>query len=187
MIKFAHNEKIVYGLVLAGELSIDNNGDIWRLRERRGCGKLWFIGCKAKECLPKRAEFNKGNYLRIHATMNNRRFNIQAHRLVWYHFYGPIPKNMTINHKNGDGKDNRPENLELLTVAENLSHARKILGTLNAKGEKNGRAKLTESDVRQIRAWGYGKYRNKDLAKIFKVKKTTISDIIHRRNWAWLK
>jgi hypothetical protein len=38
---------------------------------------------------------------------------IDEHRLVWEQHYGPIPEGGIIHHRNGDGRDNRIENLEL--------------------------------------------------------------------------
>jgi HNH endonuclease len=55
-----------------------------------------------------------GFYLR--KTHNGRRDAV--HRIVWMLAHGPIPKDSVIHHRNGDGRDNRLENLELLTRAE---------------------------------------------------------------------
>ena len=43
------------------------------------------------------------------------------HRLVWEEANGPIPVNHIIHHVNGDGLDNRLENLECLSRAEHRS------------------------------------------------------------------
>ena len=43
------------------------------------------------------------------------------HRLVWEQHYGPIPPGGVIHHKNGDGRDNRVENLELMQRASTLA------------------------------------------------------------------
>ena len=43
------------------------------------------------------------------------------HRLVWEQHYGPIPPGGVIHHKNGDGRDNRVENLELMQRASHSS------------------------------------------------------------------
>lgn len=42
----------------------------------------------------------------------------QEHRVIWEKVHGPIPKGYEIHHKNGDGRDNRLENLQMLTSSE---------------------------------------------------------------------
>ena len=44
------------------------------------------------------------------------------HRLVWERHCGPIPANHHVHHKNGDPRDNRLENLELLSSNEHHRH-----------------------------------------------------------------
>ncbi len=46
-----------------------------------------------------------------------------VHRLVAICFIGPRPEGCGVNHKNGIKTDNRLDNLEYLTVAENTQHA----------------------------------------------------------------
>jgi DNA-binding CsgD family transcriptional regulator len=46
-----------------------------------------------------------------------------VHRAVADAFYGPIPVGMVVNHIDGDKQNNRVENLEICTQAENVMHA----------------------------------------------------------------
>ncbi|WEX10290.1 helix-turn-helix transcriptional regulator [Chelativorans sp. AA-79] len=57
-------------------------------------------------------------------------------------------------------------------------------GTHN-RGKQHGLSKLTEHDVRQIRALR-GKMHQRDLAEMFGVSPTTISQIQRRLRWKWL-
>ena len=49
--------------------------------------------------------------------------NVYEHRHVWSEAHGEIPEGMTIDHINGNKRDNRLENLQLLTQAENSRRA----------------------------------------------------------------
>lgn len=67
---------------------------------------------------------NSRGYITIGAKDDNRKlFIVQAHRVVWMYFKGPIPYGMILNHKDGDKQNNRLSNLELVTDEENNRHA----------------------------------------------------------------
>lgn len=45
------------------------------------------------------------------------------HVIVWWKYYGKLPeKNMIIHHKNGNYRDNKIENLELMTRSDHTKH-----------------------------------------------------------------
>ena len=45
------------------------------------------------------------------------------HRKVWKSVYGEIPKGMVIDHINGNTLDNRIENLQCITQAQNIQRS----------------------------------------------------------------
>jgi len=76
-----------------------------------------------------------------------------------------------------------PRHLVWKTRTENQSD-RLIHGT-HSRGEKSGSNKLSPDEVRLIRALN-GKMFRADIAKQFHVGKTTVTNIINRKKWAWL-
>lgn len=73
-----------------------------------------------------------------------------VHQLVCAAFHGPRPEGLEVAHRNGNGLDNRQDNLRWDTRSAN--HADKVEHGTNNDGEANGSAKLTTDQVREIRA-----------------------------------
>lgn len=87
-----------------------------------------------------------------------------------------------MNHKNGVKTDNRVANLEYITNSANIHHAR-ATGLLSVKGEKNNKAKLTESCIQAIRdAYSRGQTQAEIAAK-YGVDQTNISRVVRRDTW----
>lgn len=126
-----------------------------------------------------------------------KRCQAAVHRLVALTFLGPAPTSShVVNHKNGDHHDNRAENLEWTTRAENEAHAvihgLKASGLRNgrhtcpestARGERHGRAKLTESQVDEIIEARSNGETLVSLAHRFGVSKTRIGQIATGDGW----
>lgn len=103
-----------------------------------------------------------------------RRYHTGAHRLVWHHFFGPIPAGLTINHKNGTKHDNSPDNLELATMTEQRLHS---IHVLNQRTTFQLATKLTDDDVRAIRL--RASEPPTELAAEFGVRPNTVKNIIY--------
>jgi hypothetical protein len=102
-----------------------------------------------------------------------------AHRLIWLLVHGEWPP-ACINHINGVKDDNRIANLEMITIQGNGLHAYR-LGLRSAKGEQNGRAKLTEAQVESIRSETKSAAA---LAAQYGMSQRAIRDILSRRTWS---
>lgn len=96
-------------------------------------------------------------------------------------FVGPIPQGIMICHRCDNTHCVRPEHLFAGTCKDNLEDAANK-GRMSS-GERNGRAKLTSEQVRQI----HTKLRNgaiqAHLAKEYGVGKSIISYIANGNNW----
>jgi hypothetical protein len=101
-----------------------------------------------------------------------------VHRLVAAAFLGPA-NGRQVNHIDGDRTNNRPSNLEYCTASENMKHCFRI-GLQSNKGERHSQSKLSENDIRLIRA---SHEPQGALAKRFNVRQSQISRI--KRYVAW--
>lgn len=128
----------------------------------------------------------RGGYDNYVLCLNNERKNYRGHRLVWETFNGLVDAGKQINHINGDKKDNRLSNLELCTASENMVHAYSVLGRDPRRpqfGTKNGRAKLTNDDVEEIKRLRATGLSQQKIADQFGVDQTNISAILRGATW----
>jgi hypothetical protein len=72
-------------------------------------------------------EETKKGYLRVMLAKNGVHKKIYVHRLVAQHFIPNIKNKAQVNHKNGTKADNRVENLEWVTMLENIAHYNNFL------------------------------------------------------------
>jgi hypothetical protein len=121
-------------------------------------------------------ETQPNGYLVIALSAGGEKKRKYLHRAAWEAFRGPIPKGLEINHRNGVRTDNRLENLELVTRADNMVHGHRTMGR---KGTK-----LTEQDVQEILGIiSSGTKTQKQMASQYEVSQATISHIASGRNW----
>ena len=110
---------------------------------------------------------------------NNKLRVIYPHKAVLEAFVGLRPFGLEACHNNGDPFDNRLENLRWDTSRNNQLDRIKH-GTSN-RGERCAASKLTEAQVRAIRA---DNRLQREIAAEYGVRENTISRIKSRQRWA---
>ena len=100
-----------------------------------------------------------------------------VHRLVAEAFLGE--SSLQINHKNGDKKDNRVENLEYCTALENARHAIEVLGK-SQSGENHARRKLSKEQVVEIKGSAES---HASIGRKYKISSSHVRDIRLGKYW----
>lgn len=127
------------------------------------------------------SDHNAG-YSSVALYKNNKERAFLIHRLVAHAFIGNID-GLDVNHINGDKRDNRLENLEIVTRKQNISHAI-MTGLMIVGGEHNPQSKLTWDQVYAIRAkYIKGIYGYKKLSKEFGITPGAIRSVVKGRRW----
>ena len=189
MISTATTEEFLFQAVMDGLIEVRSDGSVWRVVvERRN---RWNKDVVRRKVTPHRIDGTlSGGYRMVKIMRNGKQVTTGAHRLVYRVFHGPIPPGLTINHKSesGDRTDNRPDNLELATYAEQVKHAIDVLGRKpkDQDGEKNDMAKLTEKAVREIRRRRTAGEKLKPIAEDFGISDRAVSKICRGDRWAHL-
>ncbi len=130
------------------------------------------------ECWPWLAGKDKDGYGRFRLPTGNE----GAHRMAWFIVNGPIPEGLYVLHFCDQTDCSNPVHLWLGTNIENTQD--RNTKDRQAKGEKNGEAKLSESDVLDIRSRYTPRIITMEmLAKEKNVTKQMISLIVNRKNW----
>jgi hypothetical protein len=125
-----------------------------------------------------------GGYPAVYLSKKCEKARPYVHVLVAEAFICPRPKGKEVNHIDGNRWNPRASNLEWVTRAENVAHMQRIGNARYAVGEAASHAKLTETQVREIRA-ADGTLRA--IAQRFGVHHTTVLSIRTRECWRHVK
>lgn len=104
--------------------------------------------------------------------------SIEAHRYAYEYFNGDLEPHSVIRHSCDNRRCVNPAHLSQGTHADNVKD--RVERGRSAVGEKNGRAVLTEKDVRHIRST-LGS--NEMLARTYGVDPSTIKQIRTHQTW----
>lgn len=128
---------------------------------------------------------HKGGYAQV--CIKKRMYT--AHRLSWYFTRGVLPTGLIIRHICDNPKCCNPIHLDIGTHLDNykdmVSRGRRKV--TRAKGERNCKAKLNETQVKEIRAlYATGTTSTIKLAHKYNVTQGLISQIVLHRIWKHL-
>ena len=135
-------------------------------------------GHRIKERICKQSRLQNG-YLTV-SSLQGSKFGALVHRQVAAAFIPNPDVKPQVNHKDGNKENNHVSNLEWSTGSENVRHAHNTGLKEAVRGSDNGQAKLTESDVVQIRN---SSETQRVLAARYGVSKKQISRIKRRLLW----
>ncbi len=92
----------------------------------------------------------------IYRRIKWRRTNVYAHYLAWLHYHG-VPPQRTLDHKDGEGRNNAIHNLREATVTENSmnqklyrSNTSGICGVSRVRKRNLWKASITKSNIVEV-------------------------------------
>lgn len=121
-------------------------------------------------------------YTQVGLCHNGTVAHVKIHKLVAEAFCDRGDGQTEINHKDGDRKNNRADNLEWCTRQDNVKHA--LAHDLVIFGERSKQAKLTEKDASEIaRLIAYTDTTYASIAKTYGVSESTIRTLARKQSW----
>lgn len=157
---------------------VGNDGSIWSRWKKVGKHK-WEIS----ECWRRlKATPDDDGYPRVTLCHQGRqRQLVQVHKIVLESFVGPCQEGMECRHLDGIRNHNFLRNLCWGTTKENADDRKRHGTNIVNVGESNGGAKLTRSQVDEIRSRKDEK--KKDLAKEFGISTAQLWRILTYKKW----
>lgn len=129
-----------------------------------------------------KTRINSRGYVGVVLKKNTIAKSFVVHRLMAIAFIENKFNKPIINHKNGIKTDNRLENLEWSTYSENTKHAFDNNLINNLKGTSRYNSKLTIDIVKKIRKNELN-LKNKDLATLYGVSRSLITNVMQNKTW----
>lgn len=113
-------DEVLYRLKDNPNYFITKTGKVFSIYIKGGCGKV-DMEHPRELCYGS----DKDGYLRVVLSNNDKKRYVKVHTLVVEQFIGIIPEGYVVNHIDGNKQNNHVDNLEIVTVKENTTHAHK--------------------------------------------------------------
>ena len=112
---------------------------------------------------------------------------VLKHRIIMENLFPDDDHSMTVNHKDGNKRNNHPSNFEWMSAIDNNKHSFKVLGRKGLRGEMCGLAKLNSKKVLEIRKLFDENIPRNLIVKKYKISPSQVQRIGKRKNWQHLK
>ena len=114
---------------------------------------------------------------------------VTAHKTAYELFVGEVPDGLLVLHSCDNPSCINPAHLHVGTQSDNMKECyergRSSIKPVSLKGEKNGSAKLTSADVNEIRKMLSCGKKQQQIAEVFKISQSQVSNIARERRWAY--
>lgn len=140
------------------------------------------IGGYIKKVKMHNQQVNRYGYLHSKLCKYGKCNHRTIHRLVATAFLENPNKHPQVNHIDGNKMNNHVDNLEWVSRSGNIKHAYDtgLMNSDHLKGSKHHNAKLTEDDVRAIRASDKSR---KELMEEYGISYSTLKDVLNFKSW----
>ena len=164
--------------------SATDDGRVFTHRRRFGRGRGHGGGVEIDLNFSKELNRYKGHggYMYVSISTERGQRNIPVHVILADAFVGVRPDGLEVRHLDGNPLNNDMSNLVFGTPKENAED--RVRCGNHTIGEKHGRAKLREKDVRDIRARYELGETVASISRSLCLGESTIRDIVKGRHWA---
>ena len=150
------------------QYAVDVAGYVWSLTKWRGRGARRL-----------QQEPDHNGYYKVRLVVGGKRVKRFVHVLVGLAFHGPRPQGQETRHRDGNQRNNAPNNLLYGSAKDNAADREQHGRT--ACGNRNGAARLTPDVVREIRR---SLYSSRETARRFGVGASTVRDVWRGKTWS---
>ena len=136
------------------------------------------------ECLIWPFHIGKDGYGRVHERRTGKLMTTSRMMCIMAHGE-PESEKLQAAHSCGNGNQGCVNPRHLYWTDHTGNQADRVKHGTTNRGQRQWQAKLTEADVREIRALR-GLESQASIARRYRLDQSTVSNIMRRKNWAWL-